>query len=155
VPTGRVRLRPPRVMVSGTGRAGSALAAADAVRATRHVLRGERARGASVSVRFLTVQEMRALNRRALGRDRATDVIAFPLAHTGGLVADVYVCPGVARRAARQVGASRREEELRLVVHGVLHALGHRHPEGPGRTRSAMWQRQERYVAALARSGRA
>jgi probable rRNA maturation factor len=35
-------------------------------------------------------------------------------------------------------------------VHGTLHALGWDHPEGPGRTRSAMWRRQERYVEALA-----
>jgi hypothetical protein len=27
--------------------------------------------------------------------------------------------------------------------------LGHDHPEGSGRTRSAMWRRQERYVEAL------
>jgi ssRNA-specific RNase YbeY (16S rRNA maturation enzyme) len=36
------------------------------------------------------------------------------------------------------------------VVHGTLHALGHDHPEGPDRTRSPMWRRQERYVEALA-----
>jgi hypothetical protein len=35
-------------------------------------------------------------------------------------------------------------------VHGTLHALGRDHPEGAGRTRSAMWRRQEHYVEALA-----
>ncbi len=39
-----------------------------------------------------------------------------------------------------------REELIRLVVHGTLHALGRTHPEGEGRTRSPMWRRQERYV---------
>jgi probable rRNA maturation factor len=43
-----------------------------------------------------------------------------------------------------------RQELIRLVVHGTLHALGREHPEGDGRTSSAMWRRQERYVAALA-----
>jgi probable rRNA maturation factor len=43
-----------------------------------------------------------------------------------------------------------REELVRLIVHGTLHALGRDHPEGAGRTRSAMWRRQERYVEALA-----
>jgi probable rRNA maturation factor len=42
-----------------------------------------------------------------------------------------------------------RQELIRLVVHGTLHALGREHPEGPHRTRSAMWRRQERYVEAL------
>jgi probable rRNA maturation factor len=31
-------------------------------------------------------------------------------------------------------------------VHGVLHALGHDHPEGTGRTQSPMWRRQEALV---------
>ena len=40
-------------------------------------------------------------------------------------------------------------DQYRLVVHGTLHVLGREHPEGPDRTRSAMWRRQERYVEAL------
>jgi probable rRNA maturation factor len=48
------------------------------------------------------------------------------------------------------LGIPLREELIRLVVHGTLHALGWDHPEGPGRTRSAMWRKQERYVEALA-----
>ena len=56
----------------------------------------------------------------------------------------------LAEREARAQGIPRREELIRLVVHGTLHALGRDHPEGAGRTRSAMWRRQERYVEALA-----
>jgi len=41
------------------------------------------------------------------------------------------------------------EELVRLAVHGTRHVLGFDHPEGPGRTRSAMWRRQERYVRRL------
>ena len=48
-----------------------------------------------------------------------------------------------------------REELVRLVVHGTLHVLGYDHPDGPGRTRSAMWRRQERYVRRLMRRRRA
>ncbi len=92
---------------------------------------------------------MRGLNRRALGRDRATDVIAFRLPHLDQLIGDIYICPSVARRAAREAGVSEREEILRLVVHGVLHVLGHEHPEGARRVASPMWRRQERYVERL------
>ncbi|PYO91296.1 MAG: hypothetical protein DMD66_00070, partial [Gemmatimonadetes bacterium] len=46
-----------------------------------------------------------------------------------------------------------RTELLRLAVHGTLHVLGYDHPEGPGRTRSAMWRRQERYVRRLTQGG--
>jgi probable rRNA maturation factor len=97
----------------------------------------------------------------------------------GTLVGDVYICPDAARRwletvarptshvarptsqAARlprgQAGDVRRvtgdveveEELIRLAVHGTLHVLGYDHAAGPGRTRSAMWRRQERYVRRL------
>jgi probable rRNA maturation factor len=43
------------------------------------------------------------------------------------------------------------QEVLRLVIHGTLHTLGYRHPDSAARTRSDMWRRQERYVAAVAR----
>jgi probable rRNA maturation factor len=39
-----------------------------------------------------------------------------------------------------------REELLRLVVHGVLHVLGHDHPEDDARYTSPMWRRQERLL---------
>jgi probable rRNA maturation factor len=115
------------------------------------VLDGENVSVADVSVTFVSGQRMRALNRRALGRDRATDVIAFSLPHPGRVVGDVYVCPSVARRNARQFGISEREEVLRLIVHGTLHVLGYEHPEGKERTVSTMWRLQERYLSQLSR----
>jgi len=119
-------------------------------RVVRAVLRGERRR-ALVSVTFLGPTRMRRLNARYTGHDRPTDVLAFSLPQPGLLpMGDVYVCSWVAARQARVHGVSVREELVRLIVHGTLHALGRDHPEGPGRTRSAMWRRQERYVEALA-----
>jgi probable rRNA maturation factor len=115
------------------------------------VLDGEGAGQATLSITFLGGPKMRGLNRRALGRDRATDVIAFRLSHLGQLAGDIYICPSVARRTAREAGVTEREETLRLVVHGVLHVLGQDHPDGAGRTRSAMWRLQERYVKRLTR----
>jgi len=38
---------------------------------------------------------------------------------------------------------------LRLVVHGVLHVLGHDHPAGPGREESEMFRRQEEILSRL------
>ncbi len=103
---------------------------------------------------------MRRLNRRMTGRRGLTDVIAFALPQPDGTVlGDVYVCPEAARRwVGRGRGPGdegRLEEELvRLVVHGTLHVLGYDHPEGPGRTRSTMWRRQERYVRRLVNGAR-
>jgi probable rRNA maturation factor len=94
---------------------------------------------------------MRRLNRRATGRRGLTDVIAYPLPQPDGrLVGDVYICPAAAKRVAPDAAAL-AEELVRLAVHGTLHVLGYDHPEGPGRTRSVMWNRQERYVRRLLR----
>lgn len=114
------------------------------------VLRAERRRG-SISITFLGRDAMRRLNARHTGRDRPTDVLSFAMADPSGrAVGDVYVCPWVAAREARSRGIPVRQELVRLVVHGTLHALGRDHPEGEDRTRSPMWRRQERYVDALA-----
>jgi len=109
---------------------------------------------ARVELTLLGGAAMRRLNRRATGRRGLTDVIAFALPQPDGTVlGDVYVCPDVAERWVKGRGRGKREgveEELvRLAVHGTLHVLGFDHPEGPGRTRSAMWRQQERYVRRL------
>ncbi len=94
---------------------------------------------------------MRRLNAAHKGHDRPTDVLTFALGDSKRqVIGDVYICPWVARREARNRGIPLREELIRLVVHGTLHAVGREHPDGPDRTRSAMWRRQERYVEALA-----
>jgi probable rRNA maturation factor len=119
-------------------------------RVVEAVLAGERQR-ALISVTFLGRDAMRRLNRRHKGHDRPTDVLSFAMADPAGTtLGDVYVCGWVAAREARSRGIPVREELIRLVVHGTLHALGREHPEGPGRTTSPMWRRQERYVSALA-----
>ncbi len=121
----------------------------DAERIVATVLRGERRR-AEIAVTFLGPVRMRRLNREYLGHDHPTDVISFALpSPDGSLRGDVYVCRAVAAVNARRHKVPLREELTRLVVHGTLHVLGHDHPEGDDRMMSAMWKRQERYVARV------
>jgi len=130
-------------------------------RAARRVLAWEGAHRTRVELTLVGPTAMRRLNRRATGRRRLTDVIAFALPQPdGALIGDVYVCPAAAERwvknGGRGTGERGRvaEELVRLVVHGTLHVLGYDHPEGGGRTRSPMWRRQEAYVRRLlAREG--
>lgn len=113
------------------------------------VLSGERRR-ARISVTFVGRDSMRQLNRDYKQHDRPTDVLAFALRAPDGIVGDIYVCPWVARREAAARRVPFREEVVRLLVHGTLHVLGYDHPENGRRELSAMWRRQERYVAGLA-----
>jgi probable rRNA maturation factor len=118
-------------------------------RLAARVVRWERAHRTRIELTLLDAMAMRRLNRRVTGRRGLTDVIAFTLPQPDGRVlGDVYLCPVVARR---QPDAA--TELVRLAVHGTLHVLGYDHPAGAGRTRSAMWRRQERYVRRLVESG--
>ena len=120
------------------------------------MLAWERARGTRVELTLLGPVAMRRLNRRATGRRSLTDVIAFALPQPDGTVlGDVYLCPQAAERWTKNGrrgtgdGGSVEEELVRLAVHGTLHVLGYHHPDGPGRTRSPMWRKQEGYVGRL------
>ncbi len=113
----------------------------------REVLRAEGVRDAAVSLTFVGRRRIRALSRAYLGRDHATDVLAFALPGAPGLVVgDVYIAPEIAALGARRFGVGVREELRRLVVHGVLHVLGYDHADGAARTTGTMWARQERLL---------
>ena len=103
-----------------------------------------------ISVAFVGKAAIEKLNRQYLGHTGPTDVISFGMGRDApGMpaIGDIYICPDVARRNAKRLGISEREEIARLVVHGALHVAGHEHPEGESRTRSKMWLRQESILA--------
>lgn len=102
-----------------------------------------------LSITFVSELEIRDLNRRYLGVAHATDVIAFDLAVGDELLGDIYVSPALAQGASGEPGIPEVEELVRLVVHGVLHLLGHEHEEGEERYASPMFRLQERIVERL------
>lgn len=104
--------------------------------------------GAEISVTFVDDAAIASLNQRWLDREGATDVISFGLG-SAPLVADVYVSAESARRNAARFGVGPREELLRLVVHGVLHAAGYDHPDDETRASSELFELQERVVDLL------
>jgi len=115
----------------------------------RFVLRAERVRDAMLSITFVSARRSARLHREHLGVAGPTDIITFALGESGPVAAvgDIYICAEVVRAHARTYGVPVRTELQRVVVHGVLHVLGHTHPEGEGRERSTMWRRQERLLA--------
>jgi probable rRNA maturation factor len=112
-------------------------------------LRTERVRHALISIAFVGRRRIAALNRHHLGRRGPTDVIAFGFSRPtrrDPVVGDIYIAPEIARDNARARRIPVREELARLVVHGVLHVVGHDHPDDDSREQSPMWARQERLV---------
>ena len=105
-----------------------------------------------LSMLFVDENAMAELNKRFLGKDGPTDVLAFPIddddVMEGGrspdslgpgpgvdpemsdppnLLGDVVVCPAVAARNAPDHAGTYDDEMALLVVHGILHILGMDH----------------------------
>jgi len=97
-------------------------------------------RESSVSVSFVRDPAIRVLNRAHRGKDAATDVLSFPLvepgnAYAGGerLLGDIVISVDAARRQAADYDAPLGREVQRLLIHGMLHLLGHDHLEAEER----------------------
>ena len=79
---------------------------------------------------------VRTLNARFRATDRPTDVLSFP---DGGLLPDgvpllgeIVVSLDTARRQAAALGHDEVRELEELVLHGLLHLLGHDHETDGG-----------------------
>ena len=129
-------------------------------RLAEHVLAAERVPDA-MELNVLCVERavIAELNERHMGARGATDVLAFPLDLPGetqpgepAILGDVVLCPAVARRQAPEHGKSPEEELDLLLVHGILHLLGHDHAEP--RERAAMFELTDRLLASFAEAQR-
>ena len=108
-------------------------------------LTGEGAGDSELSVSLVEDDEIADLHQRYMGEEGATDVLSFPLDESDEagvrILGDVVIAPAV---AARNNAADPAAEVRLLLVHGILHLLGHDHEEEEERTR--MWEIQERYT---------
>ena len=86
---------------------------------------------AELSVLFCGDARMRRLNRVYRGKDKTTDVLAFP-AGAGALLGDIVVSVPYAARQARRRGERASREIDRLLLHGYLHLLGYDHETDSG-----------------------
>lgn len=69
---------------------------------------------------------LRALNVSFRGKDKATNVLAFPARHEGYL-GDVAIAYGTTAKEAKAQNKSFADHAIHLAVHGVLHLLGYDH----------------------------
>jgi probable rRNA maturation factor len=77
---------------------------------------------------------MKALNRRFRGKDKATDVLSFPADDDlrKKFAGEIAISAEIASENARALGHSPAQEVKILVLHGVLHLLGHDHETDHG-----------------------
>lgn len=114
---------------------------------------------AELSIVFAEPEYMAALNKRWMGKDGPTDVLAFPMEdfevdygpgrtadEQPALLGDIVLCPEVAAAQAASAGHLIDDELQLLTVHGILHLLGYDHADA--RTEQEMFGLQGRLVMA-------
>jgi probable rRNA maturation factor len=80
---------------------------------------------AEISLALVDNATLHELNRRFLGHDEPTDVLAFTLERTGDrLEGEVVVSTDMAAATAPAYGWSAADELLLYVIHGALHLVG-------------------------------
>ena len=136
---------------------------------------------AELAVLFVSEREMAELNDSYMGKPGPTDVLAFPIdaaeaeivqhgqppsrgpdrappdpADMPLLLGDVVICPAVAARQAPEHAGTLDDELALLVVHGVLHVLGHDHADEAERLAMQAREREllEQHVLAWPGAGR-
>lgn len=106
-------------------------------------------------------RQIAALNRKFLGREGPTNVIAFPMQEgrfsglSPNLLGDVVISADTARQEARAAGLALDERITQLLVHGMLHLYGydHEHDAAEARRMAAKSRRLLKLIESDAKRG--
>jgi len=123
----------------------------------RKILRLQRINQAWLSIAIVTDRKIQALNRRYLGRDHATDVLAFDLRDRGilpqkssKLVGEIIISADTARRNAKVFQGTPYAEVVLCLTHGILHLVGYDDQKIPDQRK--MSQREQAIVKQVIKS---
>jgi probable rRNA maturation factor len=109
------------------------------IAATPHADVVQAAATVEISIRLTSDDEVQTLNRQYRGKDTPTNVLSFPmvqpdlletLANTDDgevLLGDIVLAHETCVREAAERGVPLQDHAAHLIVHGVLHLLGHDH----------------------------
>ncbi len=77
-----------------------------------------------LSLVLLTPSEARKITKKTKNKDKASNVLAFPLTKTSG---EIFLCPATAKKEAPLFGMPEKDFLGYLFIHGLLHIKGHAH----------------------------
>jgi len=135
------------------------LAATSAIAESAFPQLGSGPRSVEIGVRLTSDDEVRELNAQWRGKDRATNVLSFPIAEADEfddvtpdgpelMLGDIVLARGVCAAEAADKAISIEAHASHLMVHGTLHLLGYDHHDDV-----AASDMEAREVRALARFG--
>ena len=114
---------------------------------------GQGQRAVELSIRLTSDDEVHALNSEWRGKDKATNVLSFPMAEAdeladAQLLGDVVLAYGVCSAEAEDKQVAIETHAAHLVVHGTLHLLGYDH-ETSDADAELMEETERRALAAI------
>ncbi len=137
----------------------------------KKVLKGENRETETLSLAFVSKNEMQKLNKKFRGKNKPTDVLSF--SNVSGFkfqvsrenLGEIVICPEVvkenvpiARRQSRildgkAVGTKKyksdfEREMMKVFVHGILHLLGHDHEKSKSKA-DIMERKEEQYLSII------
>jgi probable rRNA maturation factor len=120
-------------------------------------LRLEVAAGAPFTLLLASDRRLRQLNRDFLGKDAPTDVLSFPEPGPGGFLGEIAISVPRACEQAAALGHPVESEIAILMLHGVLHLMGHDHETDRGGMRrlEVRWRQRLGLPAGLIERTRA
>ena len=105
------------------------------------VLENENKENKSLSIALVGQGRIRELNKRYKGKNRETDVLAFP----GNGLGEIVVCLREVKKNARRFDSAFEKELTRILIHGILHLLGYNHEKSEIETKK-MEEKQNYYL---------
>ena len=83
-----------------------------------------------------TDEEIKKLNKEHRNKNKATDVLSFPLENIPGMpLGSIVISIDTAKKGAEEFGHSIEDEIKLLFIHGLLHLLGYDHEIDNGEMR--------------------
>ena len=111
---------------------------------------------AELSILLVDPDTMSAYHEKYMDEPGPTDVLSFPMDELRapeadeepplGLLGDIVLCPEVTAAQAAESGRTPDEEADYLLIHGLLHLLGHDHAEPE--EKKVMFDLNDRVIAA-------
>lgn len=107
------------------------------------VLEREKKEG-EISLALVGPGRMRKLNKKYRGKNRVTDVLAFP----GNGLGEIVICLREVKKNAKRFGSTFEKELAKVLIHGILHLLGYDHEKSEKEAKE-MEEKENQYLKLI------
>ena len=105
----------------------------------KKVLIGENKGKETLSLAFVSKEEIKKLNKKFRGKNKPTDVLSFELKEKECL-GEILICPEIVQE--------KKEDIRKVFIHGILHLLGYDHEKSKMEAEE-MEKKEEKYLSKL------